>query len=101
MTGPAHVSPVTYAETLTVVHYIDRGLIVRNADGDWMVREVRIRYRWSEHEGHWTVTDVHGIGVRKMPGTGYLGNIAKKVEGMHPDYRDLAAEYAPKWRPPK
>lgn len=100
MSAP-HVIMTTYVTARSVIQYTDRGLLVQQGDEEFVVKEVSIEYRWSEVEGMWRFENAYGMGYRKMPGTGYLGQVLKKVVAMHPDYRELAKECAPNWRPPK
>jgi hypothetical protein len=100
-----HVHATTYVEAEAVVQLPDRGLLVSqvgpHGEEQYIVREVRIRYRWSQHENKWAFVSALGYGPRLMPGTGYEGVTTKEVTAMHPDYRELARLYAPRWRPPK
>jgi hypothetical protein len=101
VSAPAHVLVTTYVEAQAVIQYVDRGLLVHQRDDEFIIREVRITYRWVEIEQRWEFKTAVGYGARKMPGTGYPGPVVKEVTAIHPDYRRLAQLHAPRWRPPK
>jgi hypothetical protein len=79
----------------------DRGNRVKAAgvepeDRVLLCKLVVIHYRWNRNRWEYSKHTAHGH--RKLPSGGY-GGVMLETTAMHPDIRDLAVEFGPRWKP--
>lgn len=93
-----------YVREEVVVHRIDNPLLVRKQDPTsrhefivtYEIWELRLHYLFDAAKGQWDFDRYQAFGYRQ---NGRSTGPRMEVDAMHPDYRELANYYAPRWIP--